>query len=238
MKNPISISTGLVYMLTQDRNDMIQRLRKFSPGGIELSFAYPQLLLDFKISQENLKYLKTLKFNSIHPPWKDIVYGNNPLTKEVLERIQDLYIKIGARNVVFHKDIKDDFGILKDFNFTVSIENDDWKKGLNTPLQIEEELKQNPNLKFTFDFAHALTTSKDDIKVYLTKFKDRIMQVHISMLDRVMGDHYFLFKYDSLELRDLISLIPQNIPLVLECVAPCESDVDMVKKEIMYLKNI
>jgi hypothetical protein len=238
MKNPISISTGLVYRLTEDRNNMIQRLRKYSPEGIELSFAYPKLLIDFTISLENLEYLRTLKFNSVHAPWKDIVYGNNPLAKQVLEKIQDLYNKIGARNVVFHKGIKDDFSILRNFNFNASIENDDWKKGLNTVLQIEQELKQNPNLKFTFDFAHALTVSDNDIKVYLTRFQDRIIQVHLSMLNKELEDHYFLFKYDSLELRDLIKLIPQNIPLILECVASNENEVDLVKEEIMYIKNI
>jgi sugar phosphate isomerase/epimerase len=238
MENPITISTGLVYKLTNDRNEMIQKLREFSPDGIELSFAHPQFLFDFTINEENLKYLRTLKFNSIHAPWKNIIYEDSSVCRKVLEKIYELYVKINARNVVFHKGPEDDFKILRDFNFISSVENDDWRKGLNTPLQIDQELIANPNLKLTFDFAHALTVSSRDIPTYFTGFKDSIIQVHIAMLNRLMQDHYFLHKHDSSGLRRLIGMIPKNIPLVLECVAPNEDEVALVKEEINYIRSI
>ena len=104
MKNPICISTGFLYRLTNDRNEMIKRIREFSPYGIELSFAYPQYLFDFVINKDNLDYLQSLKFNSIHVPWKEITYGSNQKTKNVLEAIEKLYKQINAKNVVFHKE--------------------------------------------------------------------------------------------------------------------------------------
>jgi len=74
MKNPICISTGFLYRLMNDRNEMIRKIKEFSPDGIELSFAYPEYLSDFILSEENLKYLQSLKFISIHSPWKEISY--------------------------------------------------------------------------------------------------------------------------------------------------------------------
>lgn len=235
MENPIVISTGLVYKFMNDRNEMIQRLKEFSPDGIEISFAYPQYLYEFVLESRNLMYLQGLRFNSIHAPWKEIVYGKNAIP--VLERIDTLYDSIHARNVVFHKAPEDDFSVLRDYNFAGSVENDDWKKGLNTPEKIGEILEQNPNLRFTFDFAHALTIDTGLVPEFLS-FGNKISQVHLSYLDRQMPDHYFLFKHDSEEMRRLIRMIPSNIPLVLECVADNPSEIELVRREIEYLRSV
>ena len=77
MKNPICISTGSFYLLMNDRNEIIRKIKEFSPDGIELLFAHPQYLFDFVISEENLNYLKSLKFISIHAPCKEITYDSS-----------------------------------------------------------------------------------------------------------------------------------------------------------------
>ena len=102
MKNPICISTGCVYRFSNDRNDLVEVLRQFSPAGIEISFAYPEYLLNFDINRKNLKYLRGLKFNSIHSPWKNVTYGKNKTSKEILQKISELYKQINARNIVFY----------------------------------------------------------------------------------------------------------------------------------------
>ncbi len=239
MQNPICISTGFLYRFMNDRNEMIQKIKKFLPDGIELSFAYPHQLLSFKISEENLKYLQSLKYNSIHAPWKEIIYGKNKECGEVLKTIEELYKQINARNVVFHKSPQDDMNILKKYDFVASIENNDWRKGLNTPIQIEEILRKNKNLMFTFDFAHALTVSSDDIFVYINKFKDRLIEIHLSMLNKKLKDHYFLYKFDNPKLRKLIGNLKNvNAPIVLECVASDLNEIRLIKKEIEYIRKI
>lgn len=240
MKNPICISTGFVYRLTNDRNEMIKMIREFSPQGIELSFAYPQYLFDFKISPENLEYLKTLDFVSIHSPWKEITYGNNQKSRDVLEAIEKLYKQIGARNVVFHKEQVEDLQVITSYNFAASIENGDYREDAgNSVEKIENILKSNPKLKFTFDFAHAVTVSFDDIPLYIDKFKDRLIEVHLAMLNKNLKDHWFLHKYDNQQLRDLLNYFKNiNCPLVLECVAADEKETQLMKEEIKYLKNI
>ncbi len=219
---------------------MISRIRKFSPEGIELSFAYPQYLFDFIINKENLDYLQSLKFNSIHVPWKEITYGNNQESKNVLEFIEKLYKQINAKNVVFHKEQIEEIQIVTNYDFTASIENGDWKElAGNSVEKIEEILKGNPKLKFTFDFAHALTISSNDVSLYVNKFKDELIEIHLSMLNKNLKDHWFLHKYDSQEMRNLLNHLKNiNTPIVLECVASNNGQVQLIKKEIEYIKGI
>lgn len=240
MENPICISTGFLYRLTNNRNEMIKRIREFSPYGIELSFAYPQYLFDFVVNKENLDYLQSLKFNSIHVPWKEITYGNNQEAKNVLEAIEKLYKQINAKNVVFHKNQIEDIQIITNYDFTVSIENGDWRElAGNNVEKIQEALKENPKLKFTFDFAHALTVSSNDIPLYIDKFKDKIIEIHLAMLNEDLKDHWFLHKYDNQEMRNLLNHLKNiKVPIILECVASNNDEVQLIKKEIEYIKEI
>ena len=240
MKNPICISVGCVYRIFGDRyNERIEALRKFSPAGLELSFFYPKYLLDFEMSKDNLEYLQTLKFNSIHAPMWDIVYGNNKKCKETLKKITELYKQINARNVVFHKDSVEDYSVITGYDFVASIENDDWKNSKNTIEDIKNILDNNREFKLTFDFAHAITTSSD-ISEYINYFKDRIIEIHISVIPtKELGIHAFLHKYDDEEMRRLIQLLKTiDAPLVLECEVPNAKEIELIEKEMDFLKKV
>lgn len=239
MKKIFSISTGFVYKFFNERNEMISKLSEYRPEGIELSFADPQFLFDFKITSSNLDYLRNLKYVSIHAPWKNVVYGNNEECYKILEQIEKLYIKIGAKNITVHVSEIDDFNVFKRYNFTLSIENDDWRKGANTIEKIRDILDKNPHLKFTFDFAHALTISNKDIQKYIELFKNKISQIHLSYLNKNLLDHYFLHKYDSSEMQSLLSNLKDiNCPIILECVASKKEDLPLIRNEIQYLQKI
>jgi len=122
------------------------------PDGIELCFADSQYLIDFKITEENLAYLRTLKYVSIHAPWLGIRYGDNERTFIVFQKINNLYHEAGAKNVVFHADFIDSFGAFENCDFTVSIENNDWKYPFHLVSEIELLLKDNNKFKFIIIF--------------------------------------------------------------------------------------
>ena len=239
MKNPICVSTGFLYRLFNDRNEIIGKIKKFSPQGIELSFSHPEQLFEFVISKENLNYLQKLEFNSIHAPWH-VNYADNAVCGRVLEAVQKLCTMIGAKNVVFHPGQGLDFGALNNYDFPVSIENMDWRKDAGkTPQQIEALLKENEMLGFTFDFAHALTISQDDIPLYIDKFKDRLVEVHLAMLNKELKDHGFLHKFDNPKIRGLLNYLKSvNVPIVLECVASNKGEIQLIGKEIEYIKKL
>lgn len=236
MKNPICISTGFVYKISQDMNEKIRLLKQFPADGIELNFAFSRDLINFKITQDNLEYLKDKRI-TIHAPWKDIVYGNNPNCINTLNSIQKLYNKTNAVLVNLHKKSGDDLNILKNYDFFSTIENNDWKGGLTSTKQLQEILKQNTNLGFTFDFAHSLSVSPELTTEYLARLRSKITQIHISYLDKTMKGHDFLHKHNSKKIEGLLKLIPDNLFLVLEAVASDETELPLIKKEIDYLRN-
>lgn len=241
MENPICISTGLLYRLMKDRNEIISKIKESSPAGIELSFVYPQNLFDFEINQENLKYLQSLKFNSIHAPWKEIVYGNNQKSKDTLKAIEKLYKQIKGRNVIFHKGRIEDYDLILSHDFTASIENGDWRKSKNSIEDIKSVLNKNKKFKFTFDFAHAITISSLDIPEYVNYFKDKLVEIHVSIVNKELERHDFLYKCNSAEIRKLLQnlkTVNVNIPIVLECIAINENEIQLIKKEMKYIKAI
>ena len=240
MKNPICISIGCVHKIFEHRyNERIEALQRFSPAGLELSFFHPKYLLDFEMSKDNLEYLQTLKFNSIHAPVWGIVYGNNKKCKETLKRVTELYKQINARNVVFHKDQIKDYSVITGCDFVASIENDDWMKPKNTIEDIKNILDNNKEFKLTFDFAHAIATSSD-ISEYINYFKDRVIEIHISIIpDKESGIHAFLYKYDSEKMRRLMQpLKTVDAPLVLECEVPNAKEIELIEKEMEFFRKL
>lgn len=236
MKNLISISTGLIYKFEPDRNKMIQLLSKFSPDGIEISFASPDILLDFEISNENIEYLKTLPYVTLHAPWKDIRYSSNPLCEKALSKINELYKTISAKNVTVEPGEIDDYSVFDKYDFKVSTENADYRKLFNSPDEIKKVLKNNPKFGLTFDFAHALTIDQQETEKFFSI--KQITQVHMAYFDKELSDHSFVSSHSSDRIEKLIKRIPEDIPIVLECVAETEEQINWVKKEIEYLRSI
>ena len=223
---------------SNDRNLLIEQIRVLNPDGIEISFAFKDYLNNFEIKNENLSYLKSLKFNSIHSPWKDVVYSENEDTKELLKKLHEIYKKINARNIVFHKQEEDDFSIFSNAKFTYSIENECWIKQPNTPEEIKQILDTDAKMKFTLDFAHAISISLENAREFIEKLKDRMIQVHMSYLNKEVTEHKFLHTYDSPEIRALLKQIPEHLPLILECVASNETEFNLLQREIEYLRSV
>jgi len=243
MTKILGISTGFNYKISADMNEQIKIIRNLSLegliNGLELNFAFPEKLLNFKISEKNLQYLRSLKFVSIHLPWKDIIYSDNLKAREFLSSAENLYKKINGKNATVHTDEIKNFSVFNDYNMKISIENDDYKKGANTVEQIQILLNKNKNLKLTFDFAHALSISSSEIQKYLDRFKNEISEIHLAMLDREMKDHWFLHKFDNNQMARLIkSLSSLDAPIILECVAGDISELPLIIEEIKYIKNI
>ncbi|MFH1366046.1 MAG: hypothetical protein ABIG99_01510 [Patescibacteria group bacterium] len=239
MKNHICISTGCIYKLSNDRNDLIAELRQFSPVGIELSFAYPEYLLNFNISDENLNYLRSLKFNSIHAPVENISYGKNKISKEILQKISELYKRVNAKNVVFHKESTKDYSSIISNDFISSIENDDWRKPNHNVENIKSILDKNEELKFTFDVAHAISVSSSDILKYINSFQNKLIEIHISIMDKKIARHDFLYKYDSAEIKNSLQPLKKlSVPLVLEATISSSEEIESIGKEIEYIRKI
>ncbi|HEX8974853.1 MAG TPA: hypothetical protein VF817_05255 [Patescibacteria group bacterium] len=243
MKSTISISTGLIYKFYSDRNEMIEILSKFNPDGIELSFFDSTIILNFEINEKSIAYLKTLQHVSIHAPWKNITYEDSEHCHKVLQAIEKLARKIDAKVVVIEREQIKDFNVFNGYNLPFAIENDDWRKETDakTIEDVGKILEINPALGFCLDVAHAMTIREnfEYANAFIEKNGQRISQVHTSMIDRTMSDHTFLCEYDNEKLREMIRKIKSlQVPIVLEAVALSEGEINNIKKEIEYIRNI
>lgn len=239
MINTICLATGNLHKIYKDRNKILPKLLDFSPDGVEINFAFPGYIYDFRPTKVEIAKLRKLKFVSIHAPCLDIEWGDNPESQKALQTIEKIYQKVGAKNVVFHENVDDDLSVTKKYNFNSSIENDDRRYKLNTPAKIANALKKYPHMKFTFDFAHALTVSPDDILEYIKRFKNKIAEVHLSWLGKRIADHRFLHKHDGIKIRKLLKTIKNlQVPLVLESVVENKSQFNLIQEEINYLRSL
>lgn len=233
----ICVSTGTVYKISEDMNEKIRLIGQFGQDGIELNFAFARDLLAFEATTASLSHLKNRRV-TIHAPWKDITYGENPHCRQTLDAMQKLYNQINASLVNVHFVEGQDLGVFSNYQMKVTIENEDWRKETSqTPEQIEALLKQYPKFGFTFDFAHAYSISPELAADFLKKLKEKMTQVHLAYLDKTLPDHWFLHKKMTRELESLVRQIPSRTPLVLECVASDKSEFPLIGNELIFLRT-
>jgi len=241
MSHLICLSTGLVYKLENDRNKMIEMLKTFEPDGIEINFAQPDFLFDFKISSKNIKYLNSLKFVSIHLPWAGVSYDSNYLTNKIFDKIIALTKKIKIHNLVVHPLEIEDFSIFSNLKLPVSIENEDPKwPSFSLPKDFINIFNENRKLHFNFDFAHAGLVSDKNISDFIKAYRNRIIEIHLSGLSKGNKDHWFLKPHDSASNRSLIKKLKllKNTNIVLECVARDFEDLKKTNTEIEYIREL
>jgi hypothetical protein len=243
MINPITCSTGLLYKFLDDNDSkyfdkIFDILKNYDFDGFELAFQRSKRLKNFNLSKENLIFLKSLKFNTLHAPCDYVFTGNNK-SKELLKKMESIYELINAKNIVFHTCcFQNNYDILKNYNFNYSIENEDNSKDyFNKIKDLNNFLIKNKNYKFTFDFAHAYTVYEDKIIEFIKALNDKIVQVHLAKIK--INHHYFIHKSN---IEDLMKKFKESISdKVIITSELCLESMDELKhlaKELEYLRKL
>lgn len=220
MENPICISTGPIKF-TDDLNEELNVIKKFDIDGVELSFKFLWRLKKFNPSIENKEWLKSLKYNSVHAPWRE------PFGEEELTRFEQIYKEFNCHNMVFHCSSINNFNSILNKDFKASIENGDKRKTMcRTPEEINELLNKHPELNFTLDLAHA-----NSLGYNFNDFKnDKIVEIHLSILNEDCKHCFFHNNPRPL-------MIKSNAPIVLEAAVKSRQDLELMKKDVEYVRN-
>ena len=236
MKRIISVSTGLLYRITEDKNEQIERIRPFSPKGIELMLNSPESVRKIKLKEENISYLRSLEFVTIHAPSASgVIYQNDKETEGLLEKLSFLYNEVGAKNITFHIDQITDCDILSSYPWQYSVENSDNRKSCGQkPEEMEKFLIKDNQAKFTFDFAHAMQVNPDYVKKFL-ELKEKISEIHVSVCQTQLKEHHFISRNLTKIIEKKLNLLPAGCPFVTEAVAISEEEVPYIKTEILFL---
>ena len=235
MNNPISISTGFAHRLTDDKNRMIEIASNFALDGVEIILPEPDGLFSFELAKGNIDRLKKFAYVSIHAPGHAL--SEDPISHRILDKISVIQKQVNAKNIIFHPTQIMDYGVFNQYNFSILLENEDWRKTVyKTPREFETLFKEHPSFGFNFDFAHALTVDPSIISDFC-KFPN-LQQVHLSFHDRRTKNHRFLFNNSSLKIVELIKLIPKEVPFVLECYAEDKTETILIEQEIKFLRGL
>ena len=163
--------------------------------GIELTFAQPQDVATFQLTDDEWEVLMQFRCNSIHAPWqwddgRRIFYGAEDTP--FMQKIGDIAARIRARHIVLHMFKPANLGMITDSLGIVSprtilcIENT--IKQYQLPFSLYRSiLDMNPGMKLCLDTTHALTISPEELLGLLREFKTDIAYVHFSGNDSVTG---------------------------------------------------
>lgn len=228
------MNTGFAYSTMPDdglfQDTAVTYIKKLPVEGIEIHLSRNRLI-NLRISKENQEFLDSLKYNTIHSPDGVLI------TDDELNLMERLYRKINAKYVVFHKPAISDFSRLESYNFKSLIENEDYRKDYNTsPEEIMVYLKKYDFLGFAFDFAHALSISKELVESFMNNLGDQINEVHISVIKQ--NKHGFVYNAGIDELlKNFFAKLPDNVPVINESVIDSLDKFNEFNKEIKYLRN-
>ncbi len=242
MKNLIGISTGSINTWDEKIDNVISIFREIGVEAIEVLFGTLSEL-DQEFSEENIEYLKGLKYVAIHAPFydndrNDLYYEDNDKTKEIIEKCQKFYKLFGAKAIVFHPNLIRDWDILQNIDMNLCFENLPKKRNISIE-NLKEVFIKLPHSTFVLDTAHALYYDIDMVNALLSEFKDKMQHVHFSdrrysEFKKKMGSHQqLLFCKDIEKFNKLKEL---SCPIILELnIKDKIGDLNNIKLEIAHV---
>ena len=132
--------------------------------------------------------------------------------------IQNLRSAAPGVPVVVHPDAMCDFGLWRELGGSLLVENMDRRKNRGRTVQeLARVFEQVPDARLCFDIAHArnVDPSLTEAVLILDRFGDRLAQVHLSEVS-TSARHGRLSRTAVLAFRELASLIPGDVPVILE----------------------
>lgn len=227
-KIKLGFSTGALYK-THRTKDALKLMRSLGYDTVELGFVKLKKGEEDWLDELTEKDLEGFEYVSLHAP--KFNYGKNEGTDSFFKKIRRIDNLRKLDVVVFHPDSVEDFSVFQGAGFNVALENMDDRKGsYDKPEDFDEIFSQANGYKLVLDVNHICTNdaSMELAKGFYDKFKDRIVEIHLS---GYAGYHDPLFQTKQV---DIIKAI-QNLktPIIIESVLLPED----LEKERKYILN-
>lgn len=217
----------------------ISKLNKLLSIGCNAIELHPKMnsLDDFDLSEKSVNLLNN-KFDyvSLHAPARNFKINNSISSKEIFKKIDELIKKVSIKNVIIHPDIIEDFNILKDKDWPISLENMDCrKKDGRYVRELEIVFNKVPSANLVLDLNHCYTNDMemklaDEI---LNKFSSRIVEYHISAY---VGEDKLHQPFSTSNCDIILSKVSnKNTPLIIEVITDVLSNEELTR-ELSYIK--
>ncbi len=232
----ICLALGSIWRWTDDWDRLMDYIRGLDIDGVEITLATKEELYSFRISEENISWLRGLGYVSIHAPFRLVrdADGGSEVVRQ-LDCIDELCHRTGARNVIIHPDNLPEPSLLRRYTFSVSTENLPPRTGIDL-IRLRRILKRYAGLGLCVDVSHAYLWSKDETQRLVSSFKERVSQVHVSGTYR-KRDHQSLKMVTEEFLLSVEPVAGLGVPLVLEGDIRVRS-IKVLRSEIKTLREV
>jgi endonuclease IV len=235
----IGFSTGCLYKLGFPCNEMLKAYSSFSVDAVELSFSRADTLTKFNPSKYFINQVKAYNYISIHASWREIRYGKNEETKNVISKLTELCDNLNIAGIVIHPDSVDDFSILEKSSLPFLMENMDIRKKFGFKPEEFETLKKDYSFGFVLDTEHAYEhdSSMKLAEELINTMGDRLRHLHVSGQDFKSKYHSLVYKADNKSEISKILRKSSDVPWILEGVLS-QNFEEEIKKELEFLRKI
>lgn len=236
-----SLSTGSVRFGYKNPSNSIEFIANHFNGllnGIELCFILKEELIKFELNKKSINFLNLLDFNTLHAPVKNLDYGRNNETKEILKKIQEINKKIDLKHVTFHPNHVSDFSVLTESGFNICIENQpdgETRKGWQFPNEFQTFFKEWKQIGLCFDVNHGMANNVKPIE-FTSMLKQKIKYIHLNATaNSGNASHNLLVESSKEVVKKIKPVFKLNKPLIIE-VNIAKEKIPLIKKEIALIK--
>jgi len=201
-------------------------------GGNAIELMCPPEGLEILENEIEKSDLSGFDYISLHTPREILSSGNIDEIKRALRRIEKINEKFEFQCIVVHPDGINDFDIFKNYNFKISIENEDNSKSSGQTVNDIKKILDKYDFGMVLDLNHCYVNdnSMNLARSFLAEFKDKIREIHIS------GNIEF---HDPLHIsrqQAIIDAMPRiDFPFIIE--SKCK-DIEQAKKEFDFINTL
>ena len=234
----IGFTTGSLYRSEIPFDERIKLYHSLGADAIELSFATPNQLFGYTISEEAKNNIEKFASISIHAPWKEVRYDSGSETQAIINKLRTLCDQLPIEGLVLHPDTIDDFEVLDQSGLPFLLENMDRRKPYGTHPKQFEELKRKYNFGFVLDVEHAYEhdSSMKLAREFIEVMGDRLKHMHVSGYNESEIHVPTYCAVNKQEITEILK-IGLSVPIVLEGIL-LEDIPSSIKRELEYVRSL
>ncbi|MDO8741108.1 MAG: hypothetical protein Q7J54_06055 [Candidatus Woesearchaeota archaeon] len=230
----LCFATGSIYRMYKSLDKQIERIKRFNFDGIELTLGKVKQLRKFKLKQSAIKYLRTLKYNSVHAPFGHN-FKNTTRSRNLLKKIEEIASLINAKHINFHPHKIKHYDDILNMRFKATIENMEKGAGVKSAA-LKKIFRKHPKLGYVLDTTHPTMYSVNKIGKLYRLFKNKLTAVHLS--GAIKGKLHQPLSLCSKALIEELKFIKKlKVPIIIEeNFGPGEKGI--LEKEIKFIREM
>ncbi|MGI6713277.1 MAG: hypothetical protein ACOX4L_11310 [Bacillota bacterium] len=224
----VAISTASFCLWNVGPGEKLTICKELGFDRVEVALSTIKMLKNFVSLPHLLTELAKFKHITIHMPWCGVNYGDNPISRRIVNYLHEINERLVVEAFVAHFDTISDFDWLDKNILPIYLEN---ALGYDSWLLFKNVLK-NYNFICVLDINRA-TRYGDYLDQIIEEQIDNIKEIHVSGYKNELG-RMPIRETNQISLLDRVKQM--NVPFVIEGLfAP--GDFVSIRKEIELISN-